>query len=90
MNKHVQIRNLPEALHKRLKIKAAAQGRSLSDYLREEMERLARLPTRDEWFAMVKQWTPVNLPADDIVNAIHEGREENDKIFDRLFDKPQQ
>ena len=88
MNKHVQIRNLPDELHRRLKVRAAAQGKSLSDYLREEMQRLARLPTRDEWMARVKQRSPVNMTTEDVVSAIHEGREENDKKFDYLFDKP--
>jgi antitoxin FitA len=45
MNKHIKIRNVPEVLHRRLKIKAARQGMSLSDYLRAEMERIAKLPT---------------------------------------------
>jgi len=48
MSKMVQIRNVPEALHRKLKVRAADAGRTLSDYLLAELERLAARPTRDE------------------------------------------
>ena len=48
MSKMVQIRNVPEALHRKLKVRAAAAGKTLSDYLLTELERLAARPTRDE------------------------------------------
>ncbi len=41
----IQIRNVPEALHKLLRARAARAGMSLSDYLKGELERLAeKLP----------------------------------------------
>lgn len=45
---HVQIRNMPEALHRKLKARAAAAGLSLSDYLLAEVRRSAAVPTPDE------------------------------------------
>ena len=48
MSKMVQIRNVPEALHRKLKGRAADAGQTLSDYLLAELERLAARPTRDE------------------------------------------
>ena len=48
MSKMVQIRNVPEALHRKLKVRAAEAGQTLSDYLLAELERLAARPTRDE------------------------------------------
>jgi plasmid stability protein len=48
MSKMVQIRNVPEALHRKLKVRAADAGQTLSDYLLAELERLAGRPTRDE------------------------------------------
>ena len=48
MSKMVQIRNVPEALHRKLKVRAADAGQTLSDYLLAELERLAARPTRDE------------------------------------------
>ena len=48
MSKMVQIRNVPDALHRKLKVRAAASGQTLSDYLLTEMARLAARPTREE------------------------------------------
>ena len=48
MSKMVQIRNVPDALHRKLKVRAAHAGQTLSDYLLAELERLAARPTRDE------------------------------------------
>lgn len=48
MSKMVQIRNVPEALHRKLKVRAADAGQTLSDYLLAELERLAARPTREE------------------------------------------
>jgi plasmid stability protein len=44
----VQIRNVPDALHRKLKGRAADAGQTLSDYLLAELERAAARPTRDE------------------------------------------
>jgi antitoxin FitA len=43
----VQIRNVPEALHRRLKSRAALAGMSLSDYLLSEIRQVAERPTID-------------------------------------------
>jgi len=44
----IQIRNVPDALHRRLKSRAALAGMSLSDYLLSEIRELAERPTQDE------------------------------------------
>jgi plasmid stability protein len=49
----VQIRNVPDALHRKLKVRAAGVGQTLSDYVLAELERLAARPTRDEMLARV-------------------------------------
>lgn len=41
MSKMIQIRHVPDALHRRLRARAALAGMSLSDYLRGELERSA-------------------------------------------------
>lgn len=48
MSKMVQIRHVPDALHRKLKARAADAGQTLSDYLMAELERLAARPTRQE------------------------------------------
>jgi plasmid stability protein len=44
----IQIRNVPDALHRRLKSRAALCGMSLSDYLLGEIRKVAERPTLDE------------------------------------------
>ncbi len=42
---HIQIRNVPPDLHRKLKSRAAEAGMTLSDYLLREAERAAQRPT---------------------------------------------
>jgi plasmid stability protein len=51
MSKMVQIRNVPDALHRKLKARALDSGQTLSDYLLAELDRLAARPTREEMLA---------------------------------------
>lgn len=45
---NIQIRNVPPELHRRLKVRAANEGVSLSDLLLRAAEREAARPTLDE------------------------------------------
>jgi hypothetical protein len=51
MSRMVQIRNVPDTLHRKLKARALDAGQTLSDYLLAELERLAARPTREEMLA---------------------------------------
>ena len=44
MSRMIQIRNVPDALHRRLKSRAALEGKSLSDYLLAEIREAAERP----------------------------------------------
>jgi plasmid stability protein len=48
MPKMIQIRHVPDALHRRLRARAALAGMSLSDYLRLELEAAAERLTPGE------------------------------------------
>jgi len=48
MTAMIQIRNVPDALHRRLKSRAALAGLSLSDYLLNEIRQVAERPTLEE------------------------------------------
>ncbi len=50
----VQIRNVPEPLHRILKSRAALAGMSLSDYLLDEIRRVAARPTLEEMRARLE------------------------------------
>ena len=61
MAKMVQIRNVPDELHRKLKVRAAQEGMTLSDYLLSEVERVAAKPTMREWLAKVSRDEPVEV-----------------------------
>ena len=62
MAKMIQIRNVPDDLHRKLKMRAAERGMSLSDYLLAEAERIAELPTPDEIKERLHRLPPLKLP----------------------------
>ncbi len=55
----IQIRNVPDELHRDLKVRAARTGMTLSDYLLAELRALAVRPTMQEWLARSERWEPV-------------------------------
>jgi plasmid stability protein len=57
----IQIRNVPDDLHRELKARAAQNGMTLSDYLLSELQMLAPRPTMKEWLARAEKLTPVEL-----------------------------
>jgi len=48
MSTMVQIRNVPAELHRRLKVRAATEGISMSDYVLRELRKSLDRPTRQE------------------------------------------
>jgi plasmid stability protein len=57
----IQIRHVPDDLHRELKARAAQNGKSLSDYLLEELRALATRPTMQEWLDASETWEPVEV-----------------------------
>lgn len=55
MSKMIQLRHVPEALHRTLKARAALAGMSLSDYLLREIRQIAAQPTLEEFQARLQQ-----------------------------------
>jgi plasmid stability protein len=74
MTKMIQIRNVPDDLHRRLKERSAQMGMSLSDYLKRELARVAETPTLDEMIERIRRRSPVKLqqPIEDIIRADRE------------------
>ena len=67
MSKMIQIRNVPDDLHRTLQVRAAQAGKSLSDYLLSEVRKVAERPSRTELLARLAQRAPLRLrprPAD--------------------------
>ncbi len=61
MNKHVQIRELPETVHRKLKIRAAEEGLSMSDYVKRLIERDLKRPNWNAIKARMSEMGPIEL-----------------------------
>ncbi len=61
MTKMIQIRNVPDDLHRKLKVRAAQEGMTLSNYLLSEIESVAKRPTMREWLEKVSRDEPVEV-----------------------------
>ena len=72
----IQIRNVPETLHRKLKSRAALEGMSLSDYLLAELRRMAERPTLAELRERLEKRPATNLipSPEDAVRAERDSR----------------
>lgn len=61
MAKMIQIRNVPDELHRTLKVRAAQAGMTLSDYLLAEIEQVAEKPTLSDMMERLRGREPVEL-----------------------------
>ena len=67
MNMMIQIRNVPEALHRRLKARAAMEGMSMSLYILREIEKSLERPSRRALLQAIREQPEIALdqsPAD--------------------------
>jgi plasmid stability protein len=74
MTKMIQIRNVPDDLHRTLKVRAAKAGMTLSDYLLSEIEQVAAKPTLAEMMERLGHDEPVELdePPDVIIRRMRD------------------
>jgi plasmid stability protein len=72
----IQIRNVPEAIHRRAKARAALEGLTLSDYALRAVERELREPTLSEIAARIRTLDPVDVepPAARVVREERDAR----------------
>ena len=71
----IQIRNVPDVLHRKLKARAALAGKSLSDYLLDEIRTAAERPTLDELRARLDRRSKISSS----LSAAQAVREERDR-----------
>jgi len=64
MSKMIQLRNVPDGLHRSLKARAALAGMSLSDYLLAEIREIAERPTLAEMRDRLHQRESISVPID--------------------------
>jgi antitoxin FitA len=75
MNTHIQIRNVPDSLHRKLKIRAAENNMTMTDYVKKLIERDVEKPTLREWAEQTAKLPATGLTTEDIVSALREDRD---------------
>jgi antitoxin FitA len=73
MPKMIQIRNVPDDVHRALKIRATKEGMSLSEYLLREVTKVAEKPSLEEVMERIRRRGPIGEPFDSAV-AVREIR----------------
>ncbi len=74
MSKMIQLRNVPDSLHRTLKARAAMEGLSLSDYLIAEISHSSERPTMKELLDRLHKRSPVT-PTVSPAQAVREERD---------------
>lgn len=70
----IQVRNVPDDVHRTLKARAAEAGLSLSDYIKRDLERSAASPTVEELQSRVAARGASKVRTADILGALDEVR----------------
>ena len=71
----IQIRNVPDAVHRTLKMRAAASGTSLSDYIKRELTRAAEQATLEEVDERIQARGASGLRSETVLAALREVRD---------------
>jgi antitoxin FitA len=74
MSRIIQVRDVPERVHRRLKARAAEEGRTLSELVREQLSELAARPTLGEMLERLREREPAD-PGEPSATAVRTGRE---------------
>ena len=74
--KTIQIRNVPDDVHRTLKLRATAEGLSLSDYIKRDLEELTKQLTIEDVFARARARGPSGITTEEIVEGIRASRGE--------------
>jgi len=79
MSKMIQLRNVPDDLHRKLKVRAASAGLSLSDFMIREAKLIASRPTEEEFLRRLKARPIVHLDVSP-TEIIREERDRRSKL----------
>jgi antitoxin FitA len=71
---NVQVRGVPDDVHRRLKAQAALSGQSLNEFLLARMSDIARVPTVPELAERIRKRSPYNGPSSAAVVRAERGR----------------
>jgi plasmid stability protein len=71
---NVQVKHLDDELHEQLRQRAAAEGKTISEYVLDLIRRDLRVPRRRQWLEQIAALPKYDFSRDEIAAAIDEGR----------------
>ena len=74
----IQVKDVPEELHKALRRRALEQGMTMADYVLDLIRRDLGLPSRREWFERLATREPVKLRPGEAAEELHAARAERE------------
>lgn len=74
MPRHLQVRDLPDPVHRELKRRARARGETLTDYVQGILEREVARPPAEEVFERIRSRVPVDLGRGEAAEIIRKER----------------
>ena len=74
MPKMIQVRHVPDELHKTLKLRAVTEGMSLSDYIKRELGGVTSQLSFEELDARVRARGPSKVKRESIIRILRESR----------------
>ena len=76
MSKMIQVRDVPEQVHGKLKARAAREGISLSDFIKRELQRITERPSMQEWLERAQEVKsiPAKRSAAQVIRELRDAR----------------
>lgn len=74
MPRNLQVRDLPDPIHRELKRRAKARGETLTDYVQGILEREIARPPAEEVFQRIRSREPVDLRSGEAAEIIRKER----------------
>ena len=83
MSKMIQVRNVPDKLHRELTRRAKARGQTLTAYIQRLLEREVATPPIEDVLDRIESRPRIRLEAGEAAEWISKGREEHDADIER-------
>jgi hypothetical protein len=74
MSKTIQIRNISDDVYAALRRRAAEEGLTVPELLRQEAERLASRPSMKEWLERISRKPVTDIPPGHVLEVLDEWR----------------
>lgn len=72
----IQVKHVPVELHEAVRVRAAEEGMTVSEYVLDLLRRDLAMPSQRQWVARVQSREPVDVQAVDVLDSVRAERED--------------